>query len=124
MRKIIFAFAILAISSLQASQAPSFQHKTSITWTKSEGKPTEYLAKFKIDKIEADKAAPVEYSAPEVVCLEGQEAVVSNKSENGSYMVKVLIYKSDKKTKAKTVILIFENNENVFTSIEDFDLIA
>lgn len=122
MKKFIFAFAMLSSFTLYAAQSPRFHHQTSITSTKSDGKPTEYLARIKIDKIVDDKSPPVEYSAPQLLCLQGQEAVVVQKADGDSYIVKCLVYKSENKMRARTAIIILENDENPFTSIEEFEI--
>lgn len=121
MKKCLWALLFLSMGSLYAEKAPRFVHTVAIS--KSEEKSSEYLAKFKIDRIADETAGPVAFTAPELLCVEGQEAIFAKKIDGNGYIIKVLIYKAGQKTKAKTVVVILENDENVFTSSEDFDVL-
>lgn len=118
MKKYIFSLATLALFSLEAQ----FQHKTSIILTTDTEQPA-YLVQFEIDQISED-TDPVVFTKPQILCLLGTEGEVSKYVEgNGGYTVKALVYIADEKVKAKTSIVVLdENNNEVYKSEEEREL--
>jgi hypothetical protein len=116
MKKYILPLATLALFSLEAH----FQHKTSITPTDEQ---LEFLVQFEIDQI-SENSDPVEFTKPQVLCQLGTEGEVSKYAEGqGGYTVKALIYQADEKIKAKTSIVVLdENNNEVYKSEEETEV--
>ncbi len=121
MKKYIFSLATLALFSLEAAQ---FQHKTTITLSNTDAEQTEYLAQFEIDQIIDENTAPVEFTKPQVLCVLGTEGVFSKEVEGkGGYTVKALVYKADEKIKAKTSIVVQDENQNeVYKAEEEIEI--
>ena len=119
MKKYIFSLATLALFSLEAH----FQHKTSITPFLTDTEGPQYLVQFEIDQMSED-SDPVELTKPKILCLLGEEGEVNKYVEgSGGYTVKALIYQADEKLKAKTSIVVLdENNNEVYKSDEERDL--
>jgi hypothetical protein len=109
MKKYIFSLATLALFSLEAAQ---FQYKTSITPSPTDTEQPHYLVQFEIDQI-SENTDPVEFTKPQVLCLLGQEGEVNKYVDGqGGYTVKALVYKADEKIKAKTSIVVIDENKN------------
>ena len=120
MKKAIFSLATLALFSLEAAQ---FQHKTSITPSTTDTEQPQYLVQFEIDQI-SENSEPVEFTKPQVLCLLGTEGEVNKSVEGkGGYTVKALVYKADDKIKAKTsIVVVDENNNEVYKSDEETEV--
>ena len=119
MKKYIFSLATLALFSLEAQ----FQHKTSITPSLTDSGQPQYLVQFEIDQI-SENSDPVEFTKPQVLCPLGQEREVNKYVEGkGGYTVKALVYQADEKIKAKTSIVVLdENNNEVYKSDEETEV--
>jgi hypothetical protein len=119
MKKYIFSLATLALFSLEAQ----FQHKTSITLSPTDTEQSEYLVQFEIDQI-CENTDPIEFTKPQILCLLGTEGEVNKYVEGkGGYTVKALVYQADEKIKAKTSIVILDENKNeVYKSDEEREL--
>ena len=120
MKKYIFSLATLALFSLEAQ----FQHRiTSITPSLTDTQQPQYLVQFEIDQI-SENTDPVEFTKPQVLCLLGQEGEVNKYVEGkGGYTVKALVYKTDEKIKAKTSIVIIDENKNeIYKSDEETEV--
>jgi hypothetical protein len=110
MKKYIFSLATLALFSLEAAQ---FQYKTSITPSSTDTEQPQYLVQFEIDQIISENSGPVEFTKPQVLCLLGTEGEVNKYVDGkGGYTVKALVYKADEKIKAKTSIVVLDENKN------------
>jgi hypothetical protein len=120
MKKYIFSLATLALFSLEAAQ---FQYKTSITPSTTDTEQPQYLVQFEIDQI-SENSDPVEFTKPQVLCLLGTEGEVSKYVDGkGGYTVKALVYKADEKIKAKTSVVVLDENKNeVYKSDEEREL--
>lgn len=115
MKKYILPLATLALFSLEAQ----FQHKTAIT---PNADTEQYLVQFEIDQIISEDTDPVEFAKPQILCQLGTEGEVHFEG-NGSYTVKALVYKADEKIKAKTSIVVLdENNNEIYKSDEEREL--
>ena len=117
MKKYIFSLATLALFSLEAQ----FQHKTSIT--PSDTEESQYLVQFEIDQI-SENTDPTPFTKPQILCLLGTEGEVNKYVEGkGGYTVKALVYTADEKIKAKTSIVVLDENQNeVYKSEEEKEL--
>ncbi|HEY5235950.1 MAG TPA: hypothetical protein VIJ14_07220 [Rhabdochlamydiaceae bacterium] len=120
MKKYIFSLATLALFSLEAAQ---FQYKTSITLSSTDTEQPQYLVQFEIDQI-SENNDPVEFTKPQVLCLLGTEGEVNKYVDGkGGYTVKALVYKADEKIKAKTSVVVLDENKNeVYKSDEEREL--
>jgi hypothetical protein len=117
MKKYLFILATLALFGLEAAQ---FQHKTSITLFNTDAEQPQYLAQFEIDQIIDENNAPIELTKPQFLCLLGTEGAVSREVEGkGGYTVKALVYKADEKIKAKTLIVVQDENNNEVYKVEE-----
>ncbi len=119
MKKYAFALAIFAFFHLEAAQ---FQHKVLITLTESPAAQPKYLAQFNIDKIMGENTAPDTISSPKLVCIEGHESVFEVGEAGDGVTIKALVYKQGDQTKAKTSIIVQEDNETVYAVNEEFDV--
>jgi hypothetical protein len=119
MKTYILSLATLALFSLEAQ----FQHKTSITPYANDTEQQQYLVQFEIDQTSED-SDPVEFTKPKILCLLGEEGEVNKSVEGkGGYTVKALIYQADEKIKAKTSIVVLdENNNEVYKSEEETEV--
>ncbi len=117
MNKYIFSLATLALFSLEAAQ---YQHKTTITVSNTPTEQPEYLAQFEIDQIIDENTAPVEFTKPQVLCQLGTESVVTKEvTGQGGYTVKALVYRVEEKIKAKTSIVVLDENSNEVYKVEE-----
>ena len=115
MKKSVFALAVLAFLHLGAQES-AYQHKVSMVLTSSE--PPEYLAQFHVYKI---MDGNIDYSSvvtPKLVCSVGQEAEITGEG----YTIKAIVYKEGAQTKAKTSIVVQENNQIVYENSQDCDI--
>jgi hypothetical protein len=119
MKKYILPLATLALFSLEAQ----FEHKTSITPSLTDTEQPQYLVQFEINQI-SEGTDPVEVTKPQVLCLLGTEGEVSKYVDGkGGYTVKALVYTTDEKIKAKTSIVVLDENRNeVYKSDEEREL--
>jgi len=105
MKKTIFAFATLALFTLEAAQ---FQVKTSITPSSADAQTSEYLVKVQIDQTN-DGSAPIEFAKPTILCQLGTEGEVKFIGEKGDgYTVKALVYQAEEAIKLKTSVTILD----------------
>jgi hypothetical protein len=122
MKKCVFALCAVFLFSFEAAVPAKFQHNALVTLIKNDAKQAEYLVRFKIDKVGDEGTGLIEFTAPQVFCVEGQESVVSKFIKENGYTVKALVYKQDEKTRAKTSVEVQENNEVVYTANDDFEI--
>ncbi|MGD0665807.1 MAG: hypothetical protein ABSA17_08820 [Rhabdochlamydiaceae bacterium] len=110
--------AALCLSIVLFGFHPGFQYDVSVSPLENRD---EFLVRFKIDKVLEDRGL-AEFTAPQLLCKKGEEAVVTKSVDGNGYTVKGLVEEKNGQILAHITVVIREKNEVVYSASEDFFL--
>ncbi len=119
MVKHLIIIACMFASMLEALPQADFLHTVLVSSVQNNAETQEYLVRFKIDKIVEDTSEAMEFTAPVLYCVEGQESIVSKSINGNGYTVKALVYQQDSVTRVKTSLIVHEGDSVVYSANDD-----